>query len=62
LIVVSVLLTILPTGKNDFDAKMPVLIGTIATLIIGEITVRVAQRGKNSNPKERNVNYENLKK
>lgn len=46
LIIISVLLTILPTGKGDFDSKMPVLIGTIIALIVGEIMVRTAQRAK----------------
>ncbi|MCH3921965.1 APC family permease [Limosilactobacillus sp.] len=46
LIILSVLLTILPTGKADFNSKMPVLIGTIVALILGEIIVRVAQKGK----------------
>lgn len=46
LIIISVLLTILPTSKADEASKLPVLIGTILTLIIGEIIVRVAQRKK----------------
>lgn len=46
LIIISVLLTILPTGKADFDSKMPVLIGTIIALIVGEIMVHVAQQAK----------------
>lgn len=46
LIIISVLLTILPTGKADFDSKMPVLIGTIIALIIGEIMVHIAQQAK----------------
>ncbi|MBA2913904.1 APC family permease [Limosilactobacillus frumenti] len=46
LIIISVLLTILPTGKADFDSKMSVLIGTIIALIVGEIMVHVAQQAK----------------
>lgn len=48
LIILSVLLTILPTSKADYDSKMPVLIGTIIALIIGEIMVHVAQKGKSN--------------
>lgn len=49
LIIISALLTILPTGKADFSSKMPVLIGTIITLVIGELVVRVARRGQTEN-------------
>lgn len=62
LIIISVLLTILPTSKDDVSAKLPVLIGTIVTLIIGEIVVRVAQKNKSKEIKEGNVNYENITK
>lgn len=48
LIILSVLLTILPTSKADYDSKMPVLIGTIIALIIGEIMVQIAQKGKSN--------------
>lgn len=49
LIIISALLTILPTGKADFSSKMPVLIGTIITLVIGELVVCVARRGQTEN-------------
>ena len=52
LIILSVLLTILPTSKSDFSSKMPVLIGTIIALIVGEIMVHVAQKGKITNRKD----------
>lgn len=46
LIILSVLLTILPTSKADYSSKMPVLVGTIIALIVGEIMVHIAQKGK----------------
>lgn len=49
LIIISALLTILPTGKADFSSKMPVLIGTIITLVIGELVVCVARREQTEN-------------
>ncbi|GAK47319.1 agmatine/putrescine antiporter [Secundilactobacillus oryzae JCM 18671] len=45
ILIITILLTILPTdsSKAEFSTKMPILIGTIITLAIGEIVVRVAE-------------------
>lgn len=53
LIILSVLLTILPTGKSDVHSKMPILIGTIIALVVGEVMVRIAQRGKVSSKNQK---------
>ena len=48
LLFATVLLSVLPLNgsKAEIDAKMPVLIGTIITLAVGEILVRMAEKGK----------------
>lgn len=48
LLFATVFLSVLPINgsKAEIDAKMPVLIGTIITLAVGEILVRMAEKGK----------------
>lgn len=48
LLFATVFLSVLPLNgsKAEIDAKMPVLIGTIITLAVGEILVRMAEKGK----------------
>lgn len=46
LLIITVLLTILPLSSDpaEISAKVPVLVGTILTLIIGEILVRYSEK------------------
>lgn len=48
LLIITILLTILPIDatKSELNSKIPVLIGTLLTLIIGEIVVRYAEKRK----------------
>lgn len=46
LLIITVLLTILPLSSDpaEISTKVPVLVGTILTLIIGEILVRYSEK------------------
>jgi len=51
LLVITVLLTIVPVNGShaEISTKMPILIGTIITLAIGEIVVRIAEHNHQKN-------------
>ncbi|KRM74117.1 amino acid transporter [Secundilactobacillus collinoides DSM 20515 = JCM 1123] len=42
LLILSILLTIVPLTTNEIPTKLPILIGTVIALIIGEVVVRIS--------------------
>lgn len=46
LLILTIILSIVPTDTSEISSKVPVLIGTILTIIVGEIVVRYAERSK----------------
>ena len=46
LLILTIILSIVPTDSGEISSKVPVLIGTILTIIVGEIVVRYAERSK----------------
>ncbi|MCT3019967.1 APC family permease [Pediococcus pentosaceus] len=62
LLFITIIFTIVPlnTGKSEMGTKIPILIGVVITLAVGEIFVRVAEHREKSLKQEENIN-ENIR-
>lgn len=45
LLVLTLIVSVVPFNKGEYAEKIPILIGSIAAFIIGEICIRIAQKG-----------------
>lgn len=61
LLIFTIILTVVPmnSSKSEISGKMPILIGTIITMVIGEIVVRIADRHTESNKQSTNKQQTN---